>query len=172
MYVAAGSFKTSAGAYCVAAALTLAIAANATAQQAAPGAAPNSASAIRLPDQVQVFGQNMPSVVKATAIVNGEVITQTDIDQRLALLLMSNNEKIFSLFDMSSRASRWSMSVCVMTSPFTIAVALTTDGIFCPNTWTWSGRRIALALFGAAPGAACCAVAFAAMASVRAAATQ
>jgi peptidyl-prolyl cis-trans isomerase SurA len=32
----------------------------------------------------------MPSVVKATAIVNGEVITQTDIDQRLALLAIAN----------------------------------------------------------------------------------
>ena len=32
----------------------------------------------------------MPSVIKATAIVNGEVITQTDVDQRLALLAISN----------------------------------------------------------------------------------
>ena len=36
----------------------------------------------------------MPSVVKATAIVNGEVITQTDIDQRLALLAIANGGKI------------------------------------------------------------------------------
>ena len=36
------------------------------------------------------FGQAMPSVVKATAIVNGDVITQTDIDQRLALLAIAN----------------------------------------------------------------------------------
>ena len=36
----------------------------------------------------------MPSVVKATAIVNGEVITQTDIDQRLALLIMANGGRV------------------------------------------------------------------------------
>ena len=36
----------------------------------------------------------MPSVVKATAIVNGEVITQTDIDQRLALLAIANGGQI------------------------------------------------------------------------------
>ena len=36
----------------------------------------------------------MPSVVKATAIVNGSVITQTDIDQRLALLAIANGGKI------------------------------------------------------------------------------
>jgi peptidyl-prolyl cis-trans isomerase SurA len=36
----------------------------------------------------------MPSVVKATAIVNGEIITQTDIDQRLALLIIANGGQI------------------------------------------------------------------------------
>src|SRR3712207_715243 len=36
----------------------------------------------------------MPSVVKATAIVNGEVITQTDVDQRLALLAIANGGRI------------------------------------------------------------------------------
>ena len=36
----------------------------------------------------------MPSVVKATAIVNGEVITQTDIEQRLALLAIANDGQL------------------------------------------------------------------------------
>jgi peptidyl-prolyl cis-trans isomerase SurA len=36
----------------------------------------------------------MPSVIKATAIVNGDVITQTDVDQRLALLAISNGGEI------------------------------------------------------------------------------
>ena len=36
----------------------------------------------------------MPSVVKATAIVNGDIITQTDIDQRLALLVIASGGKI------------------------------------------------------------------------------
>jgi peptidyl-prolyl cis-trans isomerase SurA len=36
----------------------------------------------------------MPSVVKATAIVNGDIITQTDIDQRLALLIIASGGKI------------------------------------------------------------------------------
>ena len=36
----------------------------------------------------------MPSVVKATAIVNGDVVTQTDVDQRLALLAIANGGKI------------------------------------------------------------------------------
>jgi len=36
----------------------------------------------------------MPSVIKATAIVNGDVITQTDVDQRLALLAIANGNEI------------------------------------------------------------------------------
>lgn len=36
----------------------------------------------------------MPSVVKATAIVNGEVLTQTDIDQRLAMLIIASDGEI------------------------------------------------------------------------------
>jgi peptidyl-prolyl cis-trans isomerase SurA len=75
-----------------------AIAAVAAAQQpapqepAAPGA--NSAATLKLPENVTVFGNRMPSVVKASAIVNGEVITQTDIDQRLALLAIANGGEI------------------------------------------------------------------------------
>jgi len=56
--------------------------------------APNSTSALKLPENPQLFGTTMPSVVKATAIINGEIITQTDIDQRLALLAISNGGRI------------------------------------------------------------------------------
>lgn len=55
---------------------------------------PSSTSALRLPENPQLFGSAMPSVVKATAIVNGEVITQTDIDQRLALLAIANGGRL------------------------------------------------------------------------------
>jgi peptidyl-prolyl cis-trans isomerase SurA len=78
------------------AALVLALATAATAQDAAAPNAPagGSASALKLPDNPQIFGQAMPSVIKATAIVNGEVITQTDIDQRLALLAIANEGRL------------------------------------------------------------------------------
>jgi peptidyl-prolyl cis-trans isomerase SurA len=49
---------------------------------------------LRLPANPQVFGTAIPSVVKATAIVNGDVITQTDVDQRVALLAIANGGKI------------------------------------------------------------------------------
>ena len=54
----------------------------------------NSAAALNLPSNPIVFGTSLPSVVKATAIVNGEVITQTDIDQRVALMAIANGGKI------------------------------------------------------------------------------
>jgi peptidyl-prolyl cis-trans isomerase SurA len=80
-----------------AAALAIVTATSAIAQQSVqPGSAPepDSTSALRLPENPQVFGAAMPSVVKATAIVNGDVITQTDIDQRLALLAIANGGQI------------------------------------------------------------------------------
>ncbi|HEV2866352.1 MAG TPA: peptidylprolyl isomerase [Allosphingosinicella sp.] len=43
-----------------------------------------------IPSNIQFVGNQQAGVRKATAIVNGEVITETDIDQRLALLLASN----------------------------------------------------------------------------------
>ncbi|WP_343347085.1 peptidylprolyl isomerase [Sphingomicrobium sp. XHP0239] len=54
----------------------------------------NSASGLRLPENIQLFGDTLPSVVKATAIVNGEIITQTDIDQRVALSLIGSDATI------------------------------------------------------------------------------
>ena len=81
--------------------LTLAAAAVAVGTVAAGQTAPqtqaparNSTSNLRLPENPQLFGAGIPSVVKASAIVNDEVITQTDIDQRLALLAISQGSPI------------------------------------------------------------------------------
>ena len=80
--------------------LGLALATAAIAQQAQTGgqvpqpSGPSSAATLNLPQNPELFGNSLPSVVKATAIVNGEVITQTDIDQRLALLAIANNTPI------------------------------------------------------------------------------
>ena len=81
--------------------VALGLASGAVAQESAqPGEQPpadqqvNSTQSLRLPENPQVFGTAMPSVVKATAIVNGDVITQTDIEQRLALLAIANGGKI------------------------------------------------------------------------------
>jgi len=77
--------------------IALALGTSAIAQQnaaPAPASGPNSTAALRLPQNPQVFGPAIPSVVKATAIVNGDVITQTDVNQRLALLAIANGGQI------------------------------------------------------------------------------
>jgi peptidyl-prolyl cis-trans isomerase SurA len=78
------------------AAVVLGLASAAAAQQADPQAQPpiNSTQSLHLPENPQFFGTAMPSVIKASAIVNGDVITQTDIDQRLALLAIANGNEI------------------------------------------------------------------------------
>jgi peptidyl-prolyl cis-trans isomerase SurA len=57
----------------------------------ASGQQPSSTGGLTIPDQVQFLGRDTSGVRKATAIVNGEVITETDIDHRLALAIASNN---------------------------------------------------------------------------------
>jgi peptidyl-prolyl cis-trans isomerase SurA len=73
-------------------ALGLAIATAGVAQDSAPQA--NSTATLKLPENPQIFGTSLPSVIKASAIVNGEIITQTDIDQRVALLAIANGGQI------------------------------------------------------------------------------
>ncbi|HVL78398.1 MAG TPA: peptidylprolyl isomerase [Sphingomicrobium sp.] len=91
----AAAFKLFSGPAGIAsAAMALALATAATAQNARPGSPSNSASALRLPENPQLFGTAMPSVVKATALINGEIITQTDVDHRLALLAIANGGEI------------------------------------------------------------------------------
>ena len=53
-----------------------------------------AAQQLNLPKDVTVFGKSDPNVRKATAIVNGRIITGTDVDQRLALILAANGGKV------------------------------------------------------------------------------
>jgi len=71
-------------------ALTVVVAGAASAQDQGT----SSTSILNLPANPTVFGGSLPMIVKATAIVNGEVITQTDIDQRVALLAIANGGKV------------------------------------------------------------------------------
>lgn len=55
---------------------------------------PSSANNLNLPAQITTFGKTDQNVRKATAIVNGDVITGTDVDQRLALVLLANGGRV------------------------------------------------------------------------------
>jgi peptidyl-prolyl cis-trans isomerase SurA len=75
------------------------LAVSATAQQIEAGnpeapAASDAQGTISIPENVTLFGKNDPNVRRATAVVNGDIITGTDVDQRLALILAANNNKV------------------------------------------------------------------------------
>ena len=52
------------------------------------------ASNLDIPEGQQLFGKNDPNVRRATAQVNGEILTGTDIDHRLALIVAANENKL------------------------------------------------------------------------------
>ena len=52
------------------------------------------ATNLNLPSTLTTFGKVEPTLRKATAIVNGEIITGTDVDQRLALIILANGGKV------------------------------------------------------------------------------
>jgi peptidyl-prolyl cis-trans isomerase SurA len=65
--------------------------------QATPPAAQEEAPTgtdLDIPEEVRFVGNQEPNVRKATAIVNGQVITESDINQRLALFLASNRVQL------------------------------------------------------------------------------
>ena len=68
--------------------------ATAQAQDAGAGAGEPMQGAISIPDDVTIFGKNDPNNRRATAIVNGDIITGTDVDQRVALVLAANQGKV------------------------------------------------------------------------------
>jgi len=49
---------------------------------------------LNLPKDITVFGNRDPNIRTATAIVNGTIITQTDVEQRLALVVAANGGRI------------------------------------------------------------------------------
>lgn len=87
-------FRTLIGTGLTAAALaTAATAQNIPAQAPAEAPAATPQGDITIPENVRMFGTSNPNVRKATAVVNGDIITGTDVDQRLALILAANDNK-------------------------------------------------------------------------------
>ena len=62
----------------------------ATALLSVVAAAQTGQGPLQIPNSVQFVGSQTPGIRKATAIVNGEIVTDTDVDQRLALIVASN----------------------------------------------------------------------------------
>ncbi|HZV09971.1 MAG TPA: SurA N-terminal domain-containing protein, partial [Novosphingobium sp.] len=54
----------------------------------------DSAAQLNLPEHIQMFGKDNPNLRRATAVINGDIITGTDVNQRLALIVAANGGKI------------------------------------------------------------------------------
>jgi peptidyl-prolyl cis-trans isomerase SurA len=52
------------------------------------------AGGLNIPDDVQLLGKSDPNVRKPTAVVNGQIITGTDVDQRVALLVAASKNTV------------------------------------------------------------------------------
>jgi peptidyl-prolyl cis-trans isomerase SurA len=50
-----------------------------------------SAEAFNIPDDVTILGVESPNMRRATAIVNGTIVTGTDVEHRMALILAAND---------------------------------------------------------------------------------
>ena len=61
-------------------------------QEVAPAASPQGS--IVIPEDVTLFGKNNPNHRRATAVVNGDIVTGSDVDQRLALIVAANDSKL------------------------------------------------------------------------------
>ncbi len=52
------------------------------------------ATGLDIPDDVKILGKSDPNVRKPTAVVNGQIITGTDVDQRVALLVAASKNQV------------------------------------------------------------------------------
>lgn len=79
--------------------LACALALSATGLSAgAPGlhaqTAPQNSNAFNIPNDIELLGENNPNVRTPTAVVNGAVITGTDVDHRVALLVAASEGEL------------------------------------------------------------------------------
>ena len=70
----------------------LAISGVTTAQTVSDNSVPQTG--LNLPNEVTIFGDNNPNMRRATAKVNGDIITGTDVDHRLALIVSANGGQV------------------------------------------------------------------------------
>ncbi|MEL6876095.1 MAG: SurA N-terminal domain-containing protein, partial [Pseudomonadota bacterium] len=83
--------KAISGVAVMAGALLLAVAPS-TGQTVADTSVPQTG--LNIPEQLTIFGENDPNVRRATAVVNGDIITGTDVGHRLALIVAANGGEV------------------------------------------------------------------------------
>lgn len=74
--------------FAIAATAALFAATPSTSQTVSDNAVPQAG--LNIPEQLTIFGEDDPNVRRATALVNGDIITGTDVGHRLALIVAAN----------------------------------------------------------------------------------
>jgi peptidyl-prolyl cis-trans isomerase SurA len=72
----------------------LAVAATSVSAQTVSDPSQGPAAGLDIPQNAVIFGNGNPNVYRPTATVNGEIITATDVEQRIALVRLANNGQI------------------------------------------------------------------------------
>jgi peptidyl-prolyl cis-trans isomerase SurA len=72
---------------------TTALSSAASAQDAPSPQGLGGQGGLNIPDNIKLFGNPDPNMRRPTAVVNGDIITGTDVEQRLALILAANDNK-------------------------------------------------------------------------------
>jgi len=49
---------------------------------------------LNIPEELTIFGKDNPNIRRATAVVNGDIITGTDVNHRLALIVAANGGQV------------------------------------------------------------------------------
>jgi len=62
------------------------------AQTVSDGSIPSTG--LNIPEKLTIFGENNPNIRRATAVVNGDIITGTDVNHRLALIVAANGGEV------------------------------------------------------------------------------
>ena len=73
---------------------TITVLASSMSASAQTVAKPTTDNPLGLPDEINIIGENNPNVRSATAVVNGFVITGTDVEQRVALVTSASEAEV------------------------------------------------------------------------------
>ncbi len=78
--------------FAIAATVALLAATPSSSQTVSDNAVPQAG--LNIPEQLTIFGEDNPNVRRATALVNGDIITGTDVNHRLALIVAANGGSV------------------------------------------------------------------------------
>ena len=101
-------------------------------------------TSLNIPGNVKLYGDDKPNVYRPSATVNGEIITATDIEQRMALIRIANSNVDLPEDELQDLSSQGFVPVdhedtargcpCILARPLRTATP--------PRDWSFGERRL------------------------------